>query len=41
MKVVLVTYKGRLLARGSIFCDLTGKCLVFWKTGRRGEWLLK
>ena len=37
LKVVVVAYKGWLLRRGSKYCDLTGKLLVFWKKGCWGE----
>ena len=37
LKVVVVAYKGWLLRTGSKYCDLTGKLLVFWKTGRKAE----
>ena len=33
LKVVAVTYKRWPLTRGSKYSDLTGKLLVFWKTG--------
>jgi len=36
LKVVVVTYE-RSLTRGSKYSDLTGKLLVFWKTGCWGE----
>ena len=34
LKVVAVPYKRRSLTRGSRYSDLTGKLLVFRKTGR-------
>ena len=34
LKVVAVAYKRWLLTRGSRYRDMTGKLLVFWKTGR-------
>ena len=33
-KVVAVAYERWSLTRGSKYIDLTGKLLVFWKTGR-------
>ena len=37
LKVVAVAYERRSLIRGSKDSDLTGKHLVFWKSGRWGE----
>jgi len=37
LKVVAVAYERWSLTRGSQCSDLTGKLLIFWKTGRRGE----
>ena len=34
LKVVAVTYEKWSFKRGSKYSDLTGKRLVFWKTGR-------
>ena len=34
LKVVAVAYERWPLIRGSKYSDLTGKLLVFWKTGR-------
>jgi len=34
LKVIAVTYERWLLPRGSKYRDLTGKHLIFWKTGR-------
>ena len=37
LEVVAVAYERWSLTRGSKYSDLTGKLLVFWKTGRSGE----
>ena len=37
LKVIVVAYEKWLLTRGSKYSDLTGKRLVFWKTGRLRE----
>ena len=37
LEVVAVAYERWSLTRGSKYSDLTGKLLVFWKTGRLGE----
>ena len=37
LKVVAVAYKRCLFIRASKYSDLTGKLVVFWKTGRLGE----
>ena len=34
LEVVAVAYERWSLTRGSKYSDLTGKLLVFWKTGR-------
>ena len=36
LKVVAVAYERGSLTRGSKYCDLTWKLLVFWYTGRCG-----
>ena len=37
LEVVAVAYERWSLTRGSKYSNLTGKFLVFWKTGRWGE----
>ena len=37
LRVVAVAYERWLSTRASKYSDLTGKLLVFWKTGRLGE----
>ena len=37
LKVVAVAYESWSFIRGSKYSDMTGKLLVFWKTGRSGE----
>ena len=37
LKVVAVAYESWSFIRGSKYSDMTGKLLVFWKTGRSRE----